>query len=146
MTPQPHEITGLGAAEWSRVGAAGSQSQTSVRCGSAETRGRGQDSSGASEVPTAQNLRAAPPALANPKKGCFLTLYTLVALLSSPPPALLAPQGPPSNLRLPHLRHAGSWLTCQSEARASEPARGSPYLLTFHKGQENWLLPSAERK
>lgn len=56
-----------------------------------------------------------PPALASPKNACVLTLHLRhLAFLASPGPA-----GAPAA----SVSHTSILLTCQSEARASEPAR-----------------------
>lgn len=86
------------------------------------------------------------PAL-GPKNGRVLTLHLSAPCFPHLLLVLLGFQAPaPSSLSLRHPHPAGAWLTCLSEARAPEPAQGSPSLLTFHKGHGNRLLPSAERE
>lgn len=140
MTPQPHEITGLGAAEWSWVGAAGSQSQTSVRRGSAETRGRGQDSSEASKVPTAQNLRAPPPCTCKPQEGVFPdTLHPgCFAFLTSPGPA-----GTPGPTQQPQAPTPPScWFLADLPIRGQgfRTCAGKPFLVNFSQGARKLVI------
>lgn len=116
--------------------------------GRAETCARVPDSSGQTWClrEEAQGVPLSGAHLRSPQNGCpdFLYLRHLALHLLLP---LLAPQAP----RLPQFPPSSSYtfyarLPCLSEAQAPEPAQGSPFLLTFHKGQENRLLPSAERK
>lgn len=79
--------------------------------------------------------------LLSPAPGMGVSCPAAPASASHPAPG--SPTWPSSHTS---VRHAGARGTHQSEARVSEPARGSPFLLTFHEGQGNGLLPSAEQK
>lgn len=86
-----------------------------------------------------------PPALASPKNGCVLTLHLRhLAFLTS-----LGPRwGPRAHAAasVPTLPSCGCSAELPIGGQSFRTCTGSPSLFSFHKGQENWLLPSAERK
>lgn len=143
MTPQPHGIQGWGLpsrARWEQRVPHRDQGDVEVLRPMAGARAL------VGQARCLQHkITGVPRALASPKKGYFVTLYTWLPCFPHLPLALLAPRSPPSNLSLPCGRPPmppSRWCLADSPIRGQgfRTCAGKPFLVNFSQGARKLVI------